>query len=75
MQVLNINVHVEWKGTTIWEQDIKQDNIYSNDYLYTVAWDISSLAPSGEYDVTISGTGNANGFPGKVLCTNYKMVL
>ena len=75
IEVTNIHVHVDWNGATLYDQDLKQDNKYDSSYAYTVSWLVPSFAPSGLYDVTLTGTGNYSGDNGKVLCVNAKMTL
>ena len=75
MEITNIHVHVDWNGSTLYDEDLPQDNKYDSTYAYTVGWNVPSYAPSGHYDVTITGTGNAEGVTGTVMCVNAQMDL
>ena len=76
LEITDIHMHVTWNGTPLYDNDYKQDNTYTSTYSYTMGYDVPSFAPSGNYDVLITGTGNAAGKSGaKVLCIEAKMVL
>ena len=75
IEVTNVHVHVDWNGSTLYDEDHKQDNKYDSSYAYTISWDVPAYAPSGHYDITITGTGNSEGSSGKVMCVNAQMDL
>ena len=75
MIVTNIHVHVLWNGSNLYDQDLKQNNTYDSTYKYTVGWNVPSYAPSGHYDVTMTGTGSSEGTDGTVLCVNAQFDL
>ena len=76
MEVTNLHVHVDWNGATLYDEDHEQDNKYDSNYQFSLGWDVPSYAPSGHYDVHITGTGNAAGVSGgKVLCVEAQMDL
>ena len=76
MEITNLHVHVKWNNANLYDEDIPQDNTYDSTYAYTVGWNVPSFAPSGHYDVTITGTGNAGSVQsGLVMCVNAQFDL
>ena len=76
MEVEDIHVHVNWNGATLYDEDIQGVHDYTTSYSMDVAWNVPSYAPSGAYDVTLTGTGKTDDLPsGKVLCVNAKFNL
>ena len=76
MTITNIHVHVKWAGVNLYDEDIPQNNTYDSAYKYTVGWNVPSFAPSGHYDVTMTGTGNAGSVHGGlVMCVNAQFDL
>merc|ERR1711998_481868 len=71
MEVTNVHVHVDWNGATLYDEDHAQDNMYTSSYNYSLSWAIPSYAPSGAYDIHLTGTGPQ----GKELCIEAKMNL
>ena len=69
IEVTNVHVHVDWNGSTLYDQDLKQDNKYDSSYAYSVKWSVPSYAPSGHYKATLKGTGTPDkGGDHSVLC-------
>ena len=75
IEVKNLHVHVDWNGSTLYDEDHAQDNKYDSAYSYKLAWDVPSFAPSGHYAIKISGTGLNEGDSGTVLCVTADMDL
>lgn len=75
IEVKNLHVHVNWNGATLYDEDHAQDNKYDSAYSYLLAWDVPSFAPSGNYAITVTGTGLNEGDSGKVLCVTANMAL
>ena len=73
--VTNVHVHVDWNGSTLWDEDHKQNNKYDSDYKYDLSWAVPSFAPSGKYDIHLKGTGTDQGVEGVVLCVEAIMNL
>ena len=71
MEVTNVHVHVDWNGATLYDEDHAQDNMYTSSYNYSLSWSIPSYAPSGAYDIHLTGTGPQ----GKEICIEAKMSL
>ena len=57
IEVTNLHVHVDWNGSTLYDEDHNQDNKYDSAYNYQLGWDVPSFAPSGHYAIKITGTG------------------
>ena len=75
IEVTNVHIHVDWNGSTLYDEDHSQDNVYDSTYLYHLSWAVPSYAPSGAYAITIKGTGFSSSGPGTVLCINANMTL
>ena len=75
MTLSNIHVHVLWAGTSLYDEDIPMANTYDSNFAYTVGWYVPGFAPSGHYDVTMTGTGSAVGVSGTVMCVNAQFDL
>ena len=71
----NLHIHVDWNGSTLYDEDHNQHNTYDSSYNYKLGWDVPSFAPSGHYHVIISGTGSNEGDNGTVLCVTADMDL
>jgi hypothetical protein len=72
IEVKNVHIHVDWNGTPLYDEDNKQDNTYDSDYTYSLKWNVPSYAPSGDYDITVTGLDDAQS---KLLCVEAKMTL
>ena len=72
IEVKNVHIHVDWNKTPLYDEDNKQDNKYSDDYQYSLKWNVPSFAPSGDYDITVTGLDDDQK---KLLCVNAKMTL
>ena len=57
----NIHIHVDWNGTPLYDEDHKQSTKIGDDFKTTIGWFVPAFAPSGKYDVTLSGTGDISG--------------
>merc|ERR1712195_20487 len=57
IEVTNVHIHVDWNGSTLYDEDHAQDNTYDSSYNYSLKWAIPSYAPSGAYAVVVKGTG------------------
>ena len=75
MEVTNVHVHVDWNGSTLYDEDHAQDNTYNSAYNYKLSWSIPSYAPSGAYVIKVTGTGNTSAGPGTVMCISANMTL
>ena len=75
VEVDNLHVHVDWNGSTLYDEDIKGVNTYTSTYQYDVSWNVPSYAPSGAYAVTITGTGKTDDTSGKVICVGANFSL
>ena len=51
IEVTNVHIHVDWNGSTLYDEDHAQDNTYDSSYNYSLSWAIPSYAPSGAYAV------------------------
>ena len=58
IEVTNVHVHVDWNGSSLWDEDHKQDNKYDSQYSYDLQWAVPSFAPSGQYDIHLTGIGS-----------------
>ena len=68
----NVHIHVDWNGSSLYDEDNKEDNDYTDEVEVELSWNVPSFAPSGHYDVTITGTGKENE---NVLCVKAQMDL
>ena len=78
IEVMNIHVVVLLDGVKLHTEDHKQDNKYTSDYSYDLAWKVPGFAPSGTYGITLTGVGNAPDAGvtnGNVLCVQADMKL
>ena len=76
IDVSNINIHVDWNGAPLYDEDHDEENKYDSDFTYQLGWDVPSFAPSGDYFITVTGTGTTeSGENGTVLCVNAAMTL
>lgn len=75
IEITNVHVHVDWNGATLYDEDHAQDNMYDSSYNYSLKWSIPSYAPSGAYDIHLTGTGNSSSGPGTEICVEAKMNL
>ena len=76
IEVSNVHIHVDWNGSTLYDEDHAQDNTYDSAYNYSLKWAIPSYAPSGAYAVTITGTGNTSSVSSDVvLCISANFTL
>ena len=66
----NVHVHVDWNGSTLYDEDHPMTNHYDTTYSYDVSWSVPSYAPSGHYAVTITGQGKTDEVSGKVMCVS-----
>ena len=66
----NLHVHVDWNKSTLYDQDVPQDNTYDSAYAFTVGWTVPSYAPSGAYAVNLRATGKSGSVTGSLLCVN-----
>ena len=53
IEVKNVHIHVDWNGSTLYDEDNAQDNTYDSDLEYALTWNVPSYAPSGAYDVFV----------------------
>ena len=58
IEVKNVHIHVDWNGSTLYDEDNKQDNTYDSDVDYSLQWDVPSYAPSGDYDIHVKAYGD-----------------
>ena len=67
MNVKNLHIHVDWNGSTLYDEDHPQVNTYDSDYDFTASWMIPGFAPDGHYAINfkaVDETGKSN------LCVN-----
>ena len=58
IEVKNVHIHVDWNGSTLYDEDHAQDNTYDSDLEYNLSWSVPSFAPSGAYDVHVKAYGD-----------------
>ena len=75
IEVTNVHIHVDWNGSTLYDEDHAQDNVYDSSYNYSLKWAIPSYAPSGAYAVKVLGTGNSSAGAGSVMCITANFTL
>ena len=75
MEITNVHIHVDWNGSTLYDEDHKQDNDYTSSYKYSLSWAVPSYAPSGKYAITVTGTGASSAGTGKEMCITAGMQL
>ena len=75
IEVTNVHIHVDWNGSTLYDEDHSQDNVYDSTYNYQLSWAVPSYAPSGAYAIKITGTGNSSSGAGTVMCITANMTL
>ena len=76
MTLKNVHIHVEWNSSPLYDEDNPGTNVYDSDVQYNLGWNVPSFAPSGHYDVTVTGTGDASSVTdGKVMCIKAYMDL
>ena len=75
IEVTNVHIHVDWNGSTLYDEDHAQDNVYDSTYNYSLKWSIPSYAPSGAYAVKVLGTGNSSSGAGSVMCISADFTL
>ena len=72
----NIHIHVDWNGTPLYDEDHNQSTAIGDEFKTTIGWNVPSFAPSGDYDVTLIGTGDISGqTQAKIMCIRAKMTL
>ena len=72
----NIHIHVDWNGTPLYDEDHNQSTAIGDEFKTTIGWNVPGFAPSGDYDVTLVGTGDISGLTdSKILCIVAKMTL
>ena len=64
-EVDNLHVHVDWNGSTLYDEDDKDGQTYDSDYEFKMHWDVPSYAPDGAYAIKLTGTNASNG---EVVC-------
>ena len=75
IEVTNVHIHVDWNGSTLYDEDHAQDNTYDSSYNYSLKWAIPSYAPSGAYALKVLGTGNSAAGAGSVYCISANFTL
>ena len=64
-EVDNLHVHVDWNGSSLYDEDDKDGQTYDSDYEFKMHWDVPSYAPDGTYAIKLTGTNASNG---EVVC-------
>ena len=64
-EVDNIHVHVDWNGSSLYDEDDKDGQSYDSDYEFKLSWAVPSYAPDGTYAVKLTGTNASNS---EVVC-------
>ena len=72
MEVKNVHIHVDWNGSSLYDEDNKQDNTYDSDYSYSLTWNIPAYAPSGAYHIILTGK---DGDDKSLMCITADMTL
>ena len=67
IEVTNVHVHVLWDDNVLYDEDLPGDDTYDSTYEQKITWTVPSYAPSGSYDVTITGTGTTEGSSSETL--------
>ena len=67
----NVHVHVNWNSTPLYDEDHKGAKSFDDEVTYDLAWNVPGFAPSGHYDVTITGLSGSK----KQFCVNAQMDL
>ena len=76
MTLKNVHIHVDWNSSPLYDEDDPGTNVYDSDVEYNLGWSVPSFAPSGHYDVYVTGTGDAKSLIGaKVMCIYAQMDL
>ena len=69
MTLKNVHIHVEWNSSPLYDEDDPSSNVYDSDVEYNLGWNVPSFAPSGHYDIYVTGTGDAASLSdAKVMC-------
>jgi hypothetical protein len=69
MTLKNVHIHVEWNSSPLYDEDDPSSNVYDSDVEYKLGWNVPSFAPSGHYDIYVTGTGDAASLSdAKVMC-------
>ena len=76
MTLKNVHIHVDWNSSPLYDEDDKGLNVYDSDVEYNLGWNVPSFAPSGHYDIHVTGTGDAASLTdAKVMCIYAQMDL
>ena len=76
MTLKNVHIHVDWNSSPLYDEDDPGTNVYDSDVEYNLGWSVPSFAPSGHYDVYVTGTGDAKSLTGaKIMCIYAQMDL
>ena len=71
MHVSKIHVHVNWNNTPLYDQDVTVNKDFTSVLTEQIEWFVPSYAPSGTYDVTLTGYDTTQ----TDLCVKATMVL
>ena len=72
----NIHIHVDWNGTPLYDEDHNRSTAIGDDFKTTLGWNVPSFAPSGDYAISLIGTGDISGKTGaKIMCIKAAMTL
>ena len=72
----NVHVHVDWNGSTLYDEDHKLSKHWDSSFQYDVSWDVPSYAPGGDYSVTLTGHGKTSLVSdATVMCTHASFSL
>ena len=76
MEVEDLHVHVDWNGSTLYDEDIQGVHDYTTSYSFDVSWNVPSYAPSGAYHVVLTGKGKTDEVSdATVMCVDAKFNL
>ena len=70
---LHVEVHVG--VVPLWSEHHKINKDYDSDFTYDLKWAVPSIAPHGNYKITLSATGSNAGTKGVAMCTQAIMTL
>jgi hypothetical protein len=55
MEVDGVHVHVNWNGTPLYDEDVKVGKEFDSTVDIQFGWDVPSYAPSGKYEIHVTG--------------------
>ena len=71
-QIEKIHVHVNWNGAALYDEDVAVGETFDSVVKKTISWIVPAYAPSGKYEVNLTGTDKSKKTD---LCMNAVMYL